>query len=129
MTVSIFIDGGAGTTGLEIRDRIAGRDGIAVIAIEEARRKERQQTTKDRGWASKSLLEREMERERERQKEWEQSQRELASVAKDPAAGTGEGQSWDVNQYGYMGGDSQNRGGISFGGKRQILGPRPFGPR
>lgn len=96
---------------------------------EEARRKERQQTTKDRGWASKSLLEREMERERERQKEWEQSQRELASVAKDPAAGTGEGQSWDVNQYGYMGGDSQNRGGISFGGKRQILGPRPFGPR
>lgn len=96
---------------------------------EEARRKERQQTTKDRGWASKSLLEREMERERERQKEWEQSQRELQSVAKDPSAGTGEGQSWDVNQYGYMGGDSQNRGGISFGGKRQILGPRPFGPR
>ncbi|KAJ4395459.1 calponin [Didymella pomorum] len=96
---------------------------------EDARRKANQQTTKDRGWASKSLLEREMERERERQKEWEQSQRELASVAKDPAAGTGEGQSWDVNQYGYMGGDSQNRGGISFGGKRQILGPRPFGPR
>jgi hypothetical protein len=96
---------------------------------EDARRKANQQTTKDRGWASKSLLEREMERERERQKEWEQSQRELASVTKDPAAGTGEGQSWDVNQYGYMGGDSQNRGGISFGGKRQILGPRPFGPR
>lgn len=96
---------------------------------EDARRKASQQTTKDRAWASKSLLEREMERERERQKEWEQSQRELASVAKDPAAGTGEGQSWDVNQYGYMGGDSQNRGGISFGGKRQILGPRPFGPR
>ncbi|KAF3050116.1 hypothetical protein E8E11_006743 [Didymella keratinophila] len=96
---------------------------------EDARRKANQQTTKDRGWASKSLLEREMERERERQKEWEQSQRELASVAKDPTAGTGEGQSWDVNQYGYMGGDSQNRGGISFGGKRQILGPRPFGPR
>ena len=97
--------------------------------VEDARRKANQQTTKDRGWASKSLLEREMERERERQKEWEQSQRELAGVAKDPAAGTGEGQSWDVNQYGYMGGDSQNRGGISFGGKRQILGPRPFGPR
>ncbi|KAJ4332780.1 calponin [Didymella glomerata] len=96
---------------------------------EDARRKANQQTTKDRGWASKSLLEREMERERERQKEWEQSQRELASVSKDPTAGAGEGQSWDVNQYGYMGGDSQNRGGISFGGKRQILGPRPFGPR
>lgn len=97
--------------------------------LEDARRQERQQTTKDRGWASKSLLEREMERERERQKEWEASQRELASAAKDPNAGTGQGQSWDVNQYGYMGGDSQNRGGISFGGKRQILGPRPFGPR
>jgi hypothetical protein len=96
---------------------------------EDTRRKAAQQTTKDRGWASKSLLEREMERERERQKEWEESQRALASAAKDPTAGTGEGQSWDVNQYGYMGGDSQNRGGISFGGKRQILGPRPFGPR
>ncbi|KAF1931442.1 uncharacterized protein M421DRAFT_418078 [Didymella exigua CBS 183.55] len=96
---------------------------------EDARRTANQQATKDRGWASKSLLEREMERERERQKEWEQSQRELADAAKDLNAGTGEGQSWDVNQYGYMGGDSQNRGGISFGGKRQILGPRPFGPR
>ena len=96
---------------------------------EDARRKASQQTTKDKGWASKSLLEREMERERERQKEWEQSQRELQNAAKDPNAGTGEGQSWDVNQYGYIGGDSQNRGGISFGGKRQILGPRPFGPR
>ena len=96
---------------------------------EDARRKASQQTTKDRGWASKSLLEREMERERERQKEWEQSQKELQSTAKDPNAWTGAGQSWDVNQYGFTGGDSQNRGGISFGGKRQILGPRPFGPR
>lgn len=78
---------------------------------------------------SQTLLEREMERERERQREWEESQRALQTAAKDPTAGTGEGQSWDVNQYGYMGGDSQNRGGISFGGKRQILGPRPFGPR
>jgi N-acetyl-gamma-glutamyl-phosphate reductase len=40
MTVSVFIDGAAGTTGLEIRERIAGRDGIAVIAIDEARRKD-----------------------------------------------------------------------------------------
>jgi N-acetyl-gamma-glutamyl-phosphate reductase len=40
MTVSVFIDGAAGTTGLEIRDRIAGRDGITVIAIDEARRKD-----------------------------------------------------------------------------------------
>lgn len=97
--------------------------------LEDQRRHDRQQPTKDRGWASKSLLEREMERERERQKEWEAAQRELQSAARDPNAGTGEGQSWDVNQYGYLGGDGQNRGGISFGGKRQILGPRPFGPR
>ncbi|KAH6633303.1 calponin [Boeremia exigua] len=96
---------------------------------EDARRAARQQSTKDAGWASKSLLEREMERERERQREWETAQREIAEAAVDPTAGPKEGQSWDVNQYGYMGGDSQNRGGISFGGKRQILGPRPFGPR
>jgi len=36
----VFIDGAAGTTGLEIRDRLAGRDGIALIEIDEARRKE-----------------------------------------------------------------------------------------
>lgn len=98
-------------------------------AGEDARRVESQAKTKAAGWASKSLLEREMERERERQQEWEESQRALQSTPKDPNAGTGEGQSWDVNQYGYMGGDSQNKGGISFGGRRQILGPRPFGQR
>jgi hypothetical protein len=80
--------------------------------------------------SSKSLLEREMERERERQKEWEEAQRAIAAAAKDPSAGAGEGQSWDVNQYGYMGGDNQNKlGGINFGGRRQIGGPRPLGPR
>lgn len=88
-----------------------------------------QPSTTPRAPPTKSLLEREMERERDRQKEWEQAQRDLQAAAKDPHAGTSEGQSWDVNQYGYMGGDSQNRGGISFGAKRQILGPRPFGPR
>lgn len=98
-------------------------------AGEDARRAASQAKTKAAGWASKSLLEREMERERERQQEWEESQRALQSAPKDPTAGTGEGQSWDVNQYGYMGGDSQNKGGISFGGRRQILGPRPFGQR
>ena len=40
MTVNVFIDGAAGTTGLEIRDRFAGRSDIALIAIEEARRKD-----------------------------------------------------------------------------------------
>jgi hypothetical protein len=70
-----------------------------------------------------------MERERERQKEWEDSQRALQEASKDPTAGTGGGQSWDVNQYGYMGGDNQNKLGGIGGGKRQIIGPRPFGPR
>lgn len=100
-------------------------------AAEDARRAASQSKTKAGGWASKSLLEREMERERERQREWEDSQRSLPNAPKDPNAGTGEGQSWDVNQYGYMGGDSQNKvsNGINFGGRRQILGPRPFGPR
>jgi N-acetyl-gamma-glutamyl-phosphate reductase len=36
----VFIDGGHGTTGLEIRERLAGRKDIAVIEIEEARRKD-----------------------------------------------------------------------------------------
>ncbi|KAF2276769.1 uncharacterized protein EI97DRAFT_397656 [Westerdykella ornata] len=100
-------------------------------AAEDARRAASQAKTKAGGWASKSLLEREMERERERQREWEEAQKALKNAPRDPNAGSGEGQSWDVNQYGYTGGDSQNRvgTGIGFGGRRQILGPRPFGPR
>lgn len=95
------------------------------------RRLASQQKTKDSGWASKSLLEREMERERERQREWEANQQESKTAARDVKEGSGEGQSWDVNQYGYTGGDSQNKGsstgsGISFGGRRQIIGPRPL---
>jgi hypothetical protein len=97
---------------------------------EDARRAASQTKTKALGKSSKSLLEREMERERERQKEWEEAQRAITAAAKDPSAGAGEGQSWDVNQYGYMGGDNQNKlGGINFGGRRQIGGPRPLGPR
>jgi hypothetical protein len=96
---------------------------------EDVRRAAAQTKTKAGGWASKSLLEREMERERERQKEWEESQRALQEAAKDPNAGTGQGQSWDVNQYGYMGGDNQNKLGGIGAGKRQIIGPRPLGPR
>lgn len=89
-----------------------------------------QQKTKAGGWASKSLLEREMEQERAKQKEWEANQQALKHAPRDATQGTGQGQSWDVNQYGYMGGDGQNRGsstgsGINFGGKRQIIGPRP----
>ncbi|MDP1026230.1 N-acetyl-gamma-glutamyl-phosphate reductase [Sphingomonas sp. KR1UV-12] len=40
MTVSVFIDGAAGTTGLEIGERLAGRSDIALIRIDEARRKD-----------------------------------------------------------------------------------------
>jgi len=36
----IFIDGAAGTTGLEIRERLAGRDGLSLLALSEAQRKD-----------------------------------------------------------------------------------------
>ena len=37
---TIFIDGAAGTTGLEILDRLAGRSEFAILALDEARRKD-----------------------------------------------------------------------------------------
>jgi len=40
MTVNLFIDGAAGTTGLEIRERIAARRDIALLALDDARRKD-----------------------------------------------------------------------------------------
>jgi len=40
MTHSVFIDGGAGTTGLEIADRLAGRSEFVLVALDEARRKD-----------------------------------------------------------------------------------------
>ena len=76
-----------------------------------------------------SLLSREMELDRLRQQEWEEAQKANKAVAsagvKDGGIGPGDG-SWDVNQYGYLGGDSQNRvgTGIGFGGRRQLVGPR-----
>ena len=97
-----------------------------------------QQKTKAGGWASKSLLEREMERERERQKEWEAAQEVSKNAPRDLTQGSGPAQTWDVHQYGYLGGDSQNKGssvgsGINIGGKRQITSPagtnRVGGPR
>ncbi|PGH20740.1 hypothetical protein AJ80_03500 [Polytolypa hystricis UAMH7299] len=97
---------------------------------ENARRIASTQKTRAGGWASKSLLEREMERERERQREWEEGQRQTKQAVGQGvnAAGAGPGEGgWDVNQYGFVGGDSQNQGalGIGFGGRRQIIGPRP----
>ncbi|PLN79922.1 hypothetical protein BDW42DRAFT_171821 [Aspergillus taichungensis] len=104
----------------------------AEVDAENARRAAAQQKTKAGGWASKSLLEREMERERERQREWEEGQKQTQEAAarglKDGTLGSGPGQAWDVHQYGYMGGDNQNRGGSGLGvggARRQIIGPRP----
>ncbi len=40
MTHRIFIDGAAGTTGLEIRDRLAGRSEFELLVLDEAQRKD-----------------------------------------------------------------------------------------
>ena len=40
MTANVFIDGGAGTTGLEIAERLAGRTDLGLIRLDEARRKD-----------------------------------------------------------------------------------------
>lgn len=111
--------------------RISASAEAGDTALEQSADRDRrlasQQKTNAGGWASKSLLEREMERERERQKEWEREQKETADRKKDESEAAGP--SWDVNQYGYTGGDNMNKGssagsGIAMGGRRQILGPR-----
>ena len=93
-----------------------------------------EQPTKPSPFAPKlpsSLLHREMELDRQRQQEWEEAQKATKEAAA-RGAGAGEahgpaGESWDVHQYGYLGGDSQNNvgTGIGFGARRQIMGPRP----
>lgn len=40
MTQTVFIDGAAGTTGLEIAERLTGRSEFSLVAIDEARRKD-----------------------------------------------------------------------------------------
>jgi len=40
MTTRIFIDGAAGTTGLEIRDRLTGRDEFELLVLDDAERKD-----------------------------------------------------------------------------------------
>lgn len=107
-------------------------DTTAEQDAEASRRIASQKTTKAGGWASKSLLEREMEMERQRQREWEEGQKLTAEAAKrggpkQEKEGEGVGGRWDVNQWtGYTGGDGQNRGTQGIGaGRRQIVGPRP----
>ena len=39
MTMSVFIDGAAGTTGLDIAERLAGRGELSLIVLDDARRK------------------------------------------------------------------------------------------
>ncbi|MCB2079779.1 MAG: N-acetyl-gamma-glutamyl-phosphate reductase, partial [Novosphingobium sp.] len=40
MTARVFIDGAAGTTGLEIADRLAGRSEFELLILDEERRKD-----------------------------------------------------------------------------------------
>lgn len=40
MTTQVFIDGAAGTTGIEIRERLAGRTEFSLILLDEAQRKD-----------------------------------------------------------------------------------------
>ncbi len=41
MSVSVFIDGAEGTTGLDIRERLSGREDVVLITLDAARRKDR----------------------------------------------------------------------------------------
>lgn len=130
-----FLSSNAAPAPLQSRSHIPSEAAHSTSAeqdVEASRRIESQQKTKAGGWASKSLLEREMERERERQREWEEQQRATSERAgrgeTDANAGTGPGQSWDVNSYGFTGGDNLNKGGGGvFAGRRQIIGPRAMG--
>ncbi len=40
MSISVFIDGAAGTTGLEIAERLTGREGIDLLILDDRRRKD-----------------------------------------------------------------------------------------
>jgi len=40
MTLAVFIDGAAGTTGLEIHDRLRERQDLSLITLDDAQRKD-----------------------------------------------------------------------------------------
>ena len=40
MSVSVFIDGAVGTTGIDIRERLSGRSDLTIVTLDEARRKD-----------------------------------------------------------------------------------------
>ncbi|MEH3159787.1 MAG: N-acetyl-gamma-glutamyl-phosphate reductase [Sphingomonas taxi] len=40
MSVTVFIDGAVGTTGIDIRERLSGRSDISIVTLDEARRKD-----------------------------------------------------------------------------------------
>lgn len=56
VTISLFIDGAAGTTGLEIRDRLAGRGEFDLIVLDEARRKDESARREALGAADIAIL-------------------------------------------------------------------------
>ena len=86
-----------------------GFDSAAERHGEDARRQQSQSKTKAGGWASKSLLEREMELERQRQAEWEEAQNALRRAApSSKSAGTTTLSSTTGSRT-----------------SRQIIGPRP----
>ncbi|KAK6530260.1 hypothetical protein TWF694_003622 [Orbilia ellipsospora] len=74
-----------------------------------------------------SIVQREMELERQRQKEWEKNQEQLAEdrkVMTDKELKDGSEMPWDIHQYGYLGGANQGTEQVSFGARRQIIGPK-----
>ncbi|WP_410216823.1 N-acetyl-gamma-glutamyl-phosphate reductase [Paracoccus sp. (in: a-proteobacteria)] len=56
MTHSVFIDGEAGTTGLQIRDRLLGRDDIRLVQVDPARRKDTDARREAFGQADVAIL-------------------------------------------------------------------------
>ncbi|EPS36234.1 hypothetical protein H072_10292 [Dactylellina haptotyla CBS 200.50] len=74
-----------------------------------------------------SIVQREMEMERQRQREWEKNQEQLAEdrkVMTDKEIKDGGEMPWDIHQYGYLGGANQGTEQVSFGARRQIIGPK-----